>query len=182
MRGRRTLAVRAALLALVTGVALALAGCGEDDSSSAGSAGTDPAATESASPFKSVEAEERSKGPKPEIPKGPSTDRLIVRDLIEGTGAELRKGDVVGVHFVAGIYETGEEIESAWVPGKPLGFPYGDGTWVYGWDEGMEGARVGGRRELIFPTKPGTVPPGSKLGDTLVYVVDITEIETPRGK
>jgi peptidylprolyl isomerase len=157
-------------LAIAICAAVALAGCGDDGDSRA----------DSSNALQSAEAEARSKGPKPDIPKGPSSDRLIVKDLIEGTGAELRKGDLVGVHYVAGIYETGEEIESAWVPGKPLGFPYGSGSWSYGWEEGMEGARVGGRRMLIFPTEPGDTPPGSTKDDTLVYVVDVTGIERRR--
>lgn len=172
MRERGPLGVLWTWLAVAVCAVAAFAGCGGDGSSNA----------DSGNPFKSAEAEERSKGPKPEIPQGPSSDRLIVRDVIEGTGAELKKGDLVGVHYVAGIYETGEEIESAWVPGKALGFPYGSGSWLWGWDEGMEGARVGGRRILIFPTRPGDVPPGSKKGDTLVYVVDVTEIERPQGR
>lgn len=172
MRERTPLGALAAWLAIAVCAAAALAGCGGDDSSTA----------DSGNSLKSAEAENRSKGPKPKIPRGPSTDRLIVKDLIEGTGAEIEKGDTVGVHYVAGIYETGEEIESAWVPGTPLGFAYGSGSWDYGWEEGMGGVRVGGRRELIYPTRPGTVPPGSELGDTLVYVVDVTEIERPRDK
>jgi peptidylprolyl isomerase len=161
----------AGMMLMVAMGTLAFAGCGSDDSDA-----------DSGAALRSAEAEERSKGPKPEIPQGPSSDELIVKDPIEGTGAEIEKGDVVGVHYVAGIYETGEEIESAWVPGSPLGFPYGTGSWSYGWEEGMEGARVGGRRVLIFPTRPGDVPPGSKKGDTLVYVVDVTEIERPRAE
>lgn len=173
MREKAPLRLLGIWLAVAICATVALAGCGGDDSSNA----------DSSNPLKSAEAEERSKGPKPEIPQGPSSDRLIVKDLIEGTGAELKKGDIVGVHYVAGIYETGEEIESAWVPGKPLGFPYKSGSWVWGWDEGMEGARVGGRRVLIFPTRPpDDVPPGSKKGDTLVYVVDVAEIERPKDK
>lgn len=169
MRERTPFGLVGALLALVVCAAFVLPGCGDE------SAGDDGGTA-----LRSAEAEERSKGPKPEIPQGPSSDHLIVKDLIEGTGAEIEKGDTVGVHYVAGIYETGEEIESAWVPGSPLGFPYGTGSWSYGWEEGMEGARVGGRRVLIFPTRPGDVPPGSKKGDTLVYVVDVAEIERPR--
>lgn len=180
MKRRMPLGALGTLLATALCAAVVLTGCGGDDTSSADSSAGGASGGEVSSEFRSEEAEERSKGPKPKIPKGPTSDKLIVKDLIEGTGAEPQKGDSLAVHYVAGIYETGEEIESAWVPGKPLGFPYGSGAWVYGWEEGMEGMRVGGRRELIFPTKPGTVPPGSELGDTLVYVLDLVEIEQPR--
>jgi FKBP-type peptidyl-prolyl cis-trans isomerase len=158
------------MVAALVGTCVAIAaGCGDDSEA-------EPR------PLRSPEAAARVKGPKPKIPQGPTANRVIAKDLIEGDGAEIQKGDTVGVHYVAGIYETGEEIESAWVPGTPLGFPYGDGSWSYGWEEGMEGVRVGDRRVLIFPTRPGDVPPGSKMGDTLVYVVDVIEIERPRKK
>lgn len=142
---------------------VAFAGCGSDSS----------AATTSA------EAEERSEGPKPKIPTGPTAEKLIVKDPIEGDGAAAEKGDLLAVHFVAGIYETGEEIESAWVPGNPLGFQLGGGNWGTGWEEGMGGMKVGGRRVLIYPTNPKDTPPGSKPGDTLVYVVDLVGLERP---
>lgn len=126
--------------------------------------------------------EAASLGPKPEIPRGPKSKKLIVKDLIEGTGVEAEKGDELAVHYVAGIYETGEEIESAWVEGEPLGFTLGSGGWLDGWEEGMPGMRVGGRRELIIPTTPQSFPPGSEVGDTLVYVVDLVEARKPEGE
>lgn len=118
-----------------------------------------------------------TKGSKPEIPVGQSTDSLMVSDVEVGTGQAAKPGDRLVVHFVAGIYETGKEIESAWVSGQPLGFRLGGGEWNYGWEEGMSGMRVGGRRELLVPTKPGETPPGSELGDTVVYLADLVEIE-----
>ncbi|HEX8689736.1 MAG TPA: FKBP-type peptidyl-prolyl cis-trans isomerase [Solirubrobacterales bacterium] len=119
---------------------------------------------------------------KPEIPTGPTSKKLIVKDLIEGTGVAAEEGDDLSVHYVAGIYETGKEIESAWVEGNPLGFRLGSGAWLKGWEEGMPGMRVGGRRELIMPTNREETPPGSKLGDTLVYVVDLVEVKKPKPK
>jgi peptidylprolyl isomerase len=156
------------LLALWLCAAVALAGCGEDSSAEG--------------PILSLEAENRSKGPKPKIPQGPPADELIVKDLIEGDGATADDGDELAVHFVAGIYETGEEIESAWVPGTPLGFELGSDTWAYGWEEGIPGMRVGGRRVLIYPATPEESPPGSKTGQTLVYVVDLVEAKPPPEK
>ncbi len=139
---------------------LVLAGCGSDSSAETSS----------------DEAADRAK---PTVPKGPTAKKLVVEDLIEGTGAVAEEGDELAVHYVAGIYETGEEIESAWVRGEPLGFTLGSGSWMKGWEDGMPGMRVGGRRVLIFPTIPADVPPGSKLGDTLVYVVDLLEATEP---
>lgn len=119
---------------------------------------------------------------KPRIPTGPKSEKLIVKDLSEGDGVEAKEGDALSVHYVAGIYETGEEIESAWVEGNPLGFTLGSGAWLKGWEEGMPGMRVGGRRMLIMPTTPKEIPPGSELGDTLVYIVDLVEVEAPKEK
>jgi peptidylprolyl isomerase len=87
---------------------------------------------------------------------------------------------VLLVRFLSGIYETGEEIEFASDSGGPIGFLLGSGDWSWGWEAGMPGMRVGGRRELIFPTTPAFTPPGSKLGDTLVYVVDLLGVTKPR--
>jgi peptidylprolyl isomerase len=89
-------------------------------------------------------------------------------------------GDLLLVRFVVGIYENGEEIEYAGRD-RPIGFLLGAGDWSYGWESGMPGMRVGGRRELIFPTVPAFVPPGAQLGDTLVYVVDLMGITPPPG-
>lgn len=150
-------------LLLAVCIALALTACGNDSS------------TETRS------EEAANLGPKPAIPKGPKSEELIVKDLVEGDGVAAEDGDALSVHYVAGIYETGEEIESAWVRGNPLGFTLGSGAWLKGWEEGMPGMRVGGRRELIIPTTPEDSPPGSKLGDTLVYVVDLVEVVRPKG-
>lgn len=150
-----------ALLLAVFCAALSLAACGSDSSAETHS------------------EEAATLGPKPEIPKGPQSEKLIVKDLVEGDGVEAEKGDQLAVHYVAGIYETGEEIESAWVEGNPLGFTLGSGSWLKGWEEGMPGMRVGGRRVLIIPTTPEDSPPGSELGDTLVYVVDLVEAKKP---
>lgn len=153
-----------ALLLAVVCSGLALAGCGSD----------------SAAETRSEEAADL--GPKPEIPQGPKSEKLIVKDLVEGDGVEAEKGDELAVHYVAGIYETGEEIESAWVEGSPLGFSLGSGGWLQGWEEGIPGMRVGGRRVLIIPTTRQDTPPGSELGDTLVYVVDLVEARKPEGE
>ncbi len=152
-----------ALLLAVFCAALSLPACGSDSSAETHS------------------EEAATLGRKPEIPKGPKSEKLIVQDLVEGDGVEAENGDDLTVHYVAGIYETGEEIESAWVEGSPLGFTLGSDAWLKGWEEGIPGMRVGGRRVLIIPTTPEDAPPGSELGDTLVYVVDLVEAKKPKG-
>jgi len=148
------------VLAIALAALLAVSGCGGDDDSS--------------TQTRSAEAAARTK---PKVPKGEPPDELVVKDLIEGTGTEAEDGDLLSVHYVAGIYETGEEIESAWVKNEPLGFPLGSDRWLKGWEDGMPGMRVGGRRMLIFPTTPDDAPPGSEVGDTLVYVIDLVELD-----
>jgi peptidylprolyl isomerase len=155
--------MKLSLLLLAMCAALSFAACGSDSSAETRS------------------EEAATLGRKPEIPTGPTSKKLIVKDLIEGTGVAAEEGDDLSVHFVAGIYETGEEIESAWVEGNPLGFRLGSGAWLKGWEEGVPGMRVGGRRVLIMPTSREEVPPGSELGDTLVYVVDLVEAKKPKG-
>jgi FKBP-type peptidyl-prolyl cis-trans isomerase len=139
--------------------ALVLVGCGGSESTAETQGGEPPL------------------GPKPPIPTGPTTKKLIVNDLKEGTGEVVQKGDLVAVHFVGGIYETGDEIESAWVRNHPLGLRITTEGVLPGWAYGLPGARVGGRRELIFPATKKHAPPGSVPGDTLVYVVDVIDIE-----
>jgi peptidylprolyl isomerase len=140
---------------------LAVAGCGESDS-----------ATGSAS----SEGKEVL-GPKPKIPTGPHTNKLIVKDLKKGTGPVVHRGDSVEVHYVGGNYETGDEFESAWHPNHPLGLLLTPAGVLPGWVHGMPGMRVGGRRELIFPATKGHAPLEMQPGETIVYVVDLVGIE-----
>jgi len=142
----------------------------------AGLIGTGCGGDDSATGSPSTEAKEVL-GPKPKIPTGPHSSTLQVRDLKVGTGEVVKKEDVVAVHYVAGIYETGVEIESAWVPNTPLGLTISPKGVLRGWYEGLPGARIGGRRELVFPTTKEDMPPGSGPDETLVYVVDVVGIE-----
>lgn len=143
-----------ALIAVVS-VALFAAGCGGD---ATGSATTSPMKV------------------KPAVPQGAHSEKLLVEDLIEGDGAVAETGDRIAIHYVGGIYETGDETESAWVKGEPYVFALGSGALLDGLEEGLPGMRVGGRRQVLIPTSPDVVPPGTALGDTLVYVVDLLEL------
>lgn len=158
-------------------VALAVAGCGSGNPSSEASGAE---AAERAEPkVPQATPSEAAERAKPKVPRGPTSGNLIVRDLVKGTGAFAQSGEILMVRYVAGIYETGKEIEFGGTPNRPVGFRLGSGDWSLGWEAGMPGMRVGGRRELIFPTTPDAVPPGSEVGDTLVYVVDLLAIQPP---
>lgn len=115
--------------------------------------------------------------PRPEIPQGPHSNEVIVKDVIEGDGAEVGTGDTVVVHYVSGIYETGEEVESGWVKNQPHVFKLGSGGMLDSWEEGIPGMKVGGRRMVVTPTSRDVVPFGTERGETLVSLIDVIEVQ-----
>lgn len=145
---------------------LVVAGCGGDDSSAGSNAAESPSGTVGTEP--SVE-----------LPKGAPPKKLVVKDLREGDGEEAKNGDELTTQFVA-AYVTGERFESSWEPGnRPFTFRLGADESSPGWERGLPGMRVGGRRELIIPPKLTSrfgVPPGTGPEQTLVYVIDLLEI------
>ena len=90
---------------------------------------------------------------KPEIdfPGGDPPTDLVVVDEIVGDGAQAAPGHTVVAHYVGVAFSTGEEFDSSWNRGDPLAFPLGRGRVIKGWDEGIVGMRVGGRRRLVIP-------------------------------
>ena len=84
----------------------------------------------------------------------PRTDvptELVIKDLIEGDGAEAKAGDTVSTHYVGVAWSTGEEFDASWGRGAPLDFRVGVGQVIQGWDQGLLGMKVGGRRRLEIP-------------------------------
>jgi FKBP-type peptidyl-prolyl cis-trans isomerase len=121
-------------------------------------------------------------GPKPtvDVPEGPAPTELVVKDLKTGDGAEAKSGDQVSVQYVGVLYDGGKEFDSSWDHGQPFSFQLGSGQVIPGWDQGVAGMKVGGRRELIIPPelaygKQGQPPtiPGSA---TLVFVIDLVSV------
>lgn len=112
---------------------------------------------------------------KPEIdaPTGPAPSELVIVDVIEGTGAEAKPGDTVTVHYLGVEYDTGEEFDSSWSRGETIRFPL-QGL-IQGWQEGIPGMKVGGRRELIIPPELAYGTGGGHfLSDkTLIFVIDL---------
>ncbi len=151
-------------------------GCG----GGGGGGGDSPSSTGAANPPLKVSGPE----PKVSLPKGRPPKDLVVRDLRPGRGAEARRGDELTTQFVA-VYVTGERQESSWERGrKPFSFRLGAKESNPGWERGMPGMRVGGRRELIVPprlTSRFGVPPGTGPDKTLVYVVELLAVEPPAG-
>ena len=119
---------------------------------------------------------------KPEIdfPDGPPPEDLVVTDLTVGSGAEAGPGDQVLVHYVGVAHSTGEEFDASYNRGAPLDFPLGAGRVIQGWDQGVAGMKVGGRRQLVIPPHLGYGDRGAggviKPGETLIFVVDLVGV------
>lgn len=99
-----------------------------------------------------------------------------------GTGTEAKEGDVIRVHYLVLLQGDGKEVFSSW-GAKPLSFELGGGTVTAGWEQGIEGMREGGRRELAAPArlsygKAGN-PPAVGPNEALVSIIDLLEIKEP---
>lgn len=113
---------------------------------------------------------------KPEItvPAGAAPSELVIEDIIVGDGAEAAPGAVVEVHYLGVDYDTGAEFDSSWNRGESLEFPL-DGL-IAGWQDGIPGMKVGGRRQLVIPPELAYGPAGTGhqlAGKTLVFVIDL---------
>jgi peptidylprolyl isomerase len=123
---------------------------------------------------------ERQEKPEVEIPEGAPPEDLVIEDIEEGDGATAEKGDQVTVDYVGVDFETGKEFDASFGNPDPFEFALGGGMVIPGWDEGVEGMKVGGRRELVIPPdlaygKAGQ-PPAIKPNSTLVFVIDLLEV------
>ena len=113
---------------------------------------------------------------KPEVerPEGPAPTELDILDIVVGTGDEAVPGARVTVHYVGVEYETGEQFDSSWDRGETIEFPL-QGL-IQGWQDGIPGMKVGGRRQLTIPPEQayGAAGGGHRLsGKTLVFIIDL---------
>lgn len=109
---------------------------------------------------------------------GPAPEELVVADLVVGDGAEATADSVVDVHYVGVDFETGEEFDSSWDRGDSITFPLS--RLIAGWQQGIPGMRVGGRRKLTCPPELAYGPAGAGhflSGRTLVFVIDLLGVE-----
>ncbi|HEY5788024.1 MAG TPA: FKBP-type peptidyl-prolyl cis-trans isomerase [Microlunatus sp.] len=119
---------------------------------------------------------------KPEVDfyEGETPTELVIIDLIDGEGDEATAGDQVQVHYVGVAHSTGEEFDASYNRGAPLDFPLGAGRVIQGWDQGVAGMKVGGRRQLVIPPHLGYGDRGAggviKPGETLIFVVDLVAV------
>ncbi|MEU4175244.1 MULTISPECIES: FKBP-type peptidyl-prolyl cis-trans isomerase [unclassified Streptomyces] len=119
---------------------------------------------------------------KPEVdfPGGEPPADLQIKDIWEGDGPVAQAGQTVSVHYVGVAFSTGEEFDASWNRGTPLKFQLGAGQVISGWDQGVQGMKVGGRRELIIPAHLayGERGAGGKIapGETLIFVCDLVAV------
>jgi peptidylprolyl isomerase len=186
------------MLALVAASALGLTGCGSSSPSAstkattATTAGAKPpstappttsaggAATIAAIPTQDLSpAGTAGKAPTVIVPSGAPPTQLESADLIVGTGPAATAGEMVTVQYVLATYSARKVIQSSWT-GQAFQFTLGAGQVIPGWDKGVPGMRVGGRRELIIPPSLGygSQSPGAGIAanDTLVFVIDLQKI------
>ena len=112
--------------------------------------------------------------PEVEFYEGPAPTELVIIDIEEGTGAEATAGSTVDVHYLGVDFETLEEFDSSWSRGESINFPLM--ALISGWQEGIPGMKVGGRRQLICPPHLAYGPDGAGhqlSGRTLTFVIDL---------
>jgi peptidylprolyl isomerase len=121
-----------------------------------------------------------SSKPNVTIPDSPPPAELDIEELEVGSGTEAVAGANVTVHYVGVSWSTGDEFDASWDRGDPFSFPLGRGHVIAGWDQGVAGMKVGGRRRLTIPPSLGYGASGAggviKPNETLVFVVDLLEV------
>lgn len=183
------------ILALCVALAIAVAGCGGgSDSSNSSSDSTESSASteaggstdESSGSAESSSGSTESNGgektkPKVTVPKGISPKNFATKELEEGTGATAKSGDEVTVQYVGVGYDSEEEFDSSWSRNEPFTFTLGAGEVIKGWDQGVAGMKVGGRRELLIPGNlaygPEGRPPSIGPNETLIFVIDLLAVK-----
>jgi peptidylprolyl isomerase len=118
--------------------------------------------------------------PEVRVPDGPPSYQLEIEDIVEGEGEEATPGRVVEVHYVGVSWSTGDQFDASWDRGDTFKFGLGKGQVIRGWDQGVAGMRVGGRRRITIPPNlaygkrgaAGVIGPD----ETLVFVVDLVGV------
>jgi peptidylprolyl isomerase len=119
--------------------------------------------------------------PQIEKPDGDIPFELGIEDVVVGAGDEATRGKRVSVHYVGVAFSTGEEFDASWNRGAPFQFKLGQGQVIPGWDQGVQGMRVGGRRKLTIPSAMAYGARGAggviKPHEPLVFVVDLLSVD-----
>jgi peptidylprolyl isomerase len=115
-------------------------------------------------------------------PGGTPPKKLVVKDLIRGSGPTAKIGETITVNYVGALYKTGKVFDSSWQRHTPFTtrLTSGAGGVIPGWAQGLQGMRVGGRRELIIPPslaygsqRQASIPPNS----TLIFIIDLLAVK-----
>ena len=118
--------------------------------------------------------------PQVDVPEGAPPLSLDVTDVTVGEGREATRGSTVEVHYVGVAWSTRAQFDASWDRGRPFSFRLGAGEVIRGWDDGVAGMRVGGRRRLVIPPHLGYGDRGAggviAPGETLVFVVDLLAV------
>ena len=175
MRTRQLIACGLAAISLT----VILSACSEEESDTGNDSAADTQQTES-----TAEAPPETAGKeKPKIakPTGKPPKELVVKDLAKGKGASAKRGDQLSVNYVGVSFSNGKEFDSSFDAGQPFEFELGAGMVIPGWDEGLVGMKVGGRRQLTIPPDkaygPQGSPPAIGPNETLVFVIDLLAVK-----
>jgi peptidylprolyl isomerase len=184
---------RAGLALSTLAAAGLIAGCGSSGSSSTitvgnenkadetlakkSAAATTSTPTSTTASVKTPTSGPLSKDPTVSVPSGAAPAKLVTKDIVKGTGPEAKSGGAVTVNYVGALLKGGKVFDASWKRNEPFKFTLGQGAVIKGWDQGVAGMKVGGRRELIIPASlaygakgaGSSIPPNSSL----VFVVDL---------
>lgn len=153
---------------LFAALALAPVGCGKDDKKS----DTDSQASNGGG-----SGVDLTKKPTVDVPAGDAPKTLQSKDIVVGTGAEAANGQKVSVQYVGVSFSTKKQFDTSWGKGSPFSFILGAGKVIEGWDQGVVGMKVGGRRQLVIPPDlaygQGGYAPVIAANETLVFVIDL---------
>ncbi|HEU5061843.1 MAG TPA: FKBP-type peptidyl-prolyl cis-trans isomerase [Solirubrobacterales bacterium] len=164
-------------LIILACLALVVVGCG-DDSDTATTSGGETTAREETQGGEETGGEEEAEAPElpePKVPAGSPPKQLEIIDVESGSGKAAKAGEKVSVYYVGVVYKTKEQFDANWDSGEPFTFSLGAGEVIKGWDQGVQGMKVGGERELIIPPNlaygPEAIYPSIPANSTLVFLV-----------
>jgi peptidylprolyl isomerase len=174
-----------------------IAGCGSSNSSDTAHVKLPPSAsqtltftatsttTTSTATITTPKSGPLSTEPTIKVPKGAAPTTLVKTDLVTGTGAVAVSGDTITVNYVGALYRAGKVFDASWLRKQTFPVQLGVGAVIAGWDQGLVGMRVGGRRELIIPPalayKAAGRPPTIPANATLIFVVDLLALAPASG-
>jgi len=176
MKMKRTLGTSLALV-LVTGVSA----CGSSSKAPGVEQAPSGGATQASIATTPKPPPALAKKPVVTVPKTAAPTKLVTKDLVQGTGQAASQGKTVTVNYVGVLYKNGKEFDSSWSRNQPFTTALSPGSVISGWVQGLNGMKVGGRRELIVPPSLGYgkagSPPTIQPNSTLVFVVDLLSVQ-----